>query len=316
MKKNHSDRLKTVLYLNYGGIHDIAVRAIQPNFKVIEIGIDINKNFTLKIKDKKASSVVGSIYYFNKLKELIAKNNIFFDLIAIADLSHPLNNLLFSNFPSKEVILTYDGSVNIINFRMGFKNIIKDIFKKYYCLLNKKKYTCRYRYFNGIDIIKKRQIYQVKNLDFKVNITLDPPLKDYIQSLKNTIIYISIALDYFNVKEYIEHEKKSIQFLKKKYNKTVKILYRRDIPKDYINQKLSIDRSKFNGYSAEEIIYLINPKLIAGDVSSTLFNCSMAMNKLNVISIGLNSYYNNLEKVNPKPTIAALKKYNIKIFNY
>lgn len=305
---------KSTLYLNYGGIHDVAIRSLSSEFDIIEIGIGIQKALSICLDDHKPSSMAGSIYYYRELVKFINKKNLYFDYIAIADLTHPLNNLLFSNFCMKSIVLTYDGSINILNSKMTLKNILKDVLKKCYCFLHDLSYTVRYKNENGINLIKKRQVYELKDLDYSP-ITYDQSTASYIKSLKNVIIYVSIALDYFSETKYREHEKRSIDFLEKKYKRPVKIIYRNNIPDKYINKEKRIDREYFKGQSAEEIIFLINPKLIAGDVSSVLLNCAKAQADLKIISIGLDNYCKNLERRDPNPFIEAFNKKNIHVFN-
>jgi hypothetical protein len=284
-----------ILYSVYTNWHIKLATSLSNILRITTIGpVEINPDINLsdKIFDFRTFKSILFNINSNKLKDDISN----YDIIAVSCLYFTMNNIIYSNFSSRNVFIAYDGFQNhLLNIKPTKLDIIKDYSKKIILSFFNLKYTVRKKCISGYDILAKNQYYpeisnNILSIDFYLN------RKRIFINKSNFILYLSIANSSLNIELYKKYEIKVIEILEYIYNKEIKILYRENISEEYINKKHVFDRTKFISTSGEDIALALNPEIICGDVSSTLLNLKIINKQLNIYSVCLDLYCNYFEK--------------------
>jgi hypothetical protein len=303
-----------ILYSVYTNWHLKLATSLKNILRITTIGpIEINPDINLSDKSFDFRTFKSILFNINsnKLKKDISN----YDIIAVSCLYFTMNNIIYSNFSSKNVFIAYDGFQNhLLNIKPSKLDLFKDYSKKIILSFFNLKYTVRKKCISGYDILIKNQFYP----DISKNIL---PIDFYINRKRITIpkfeyiLYLSIANSSLNIELYKKYEKSVIEKLNIYFNKKIKILYRENISDDFINKEYFFDRTNFYGTSGEDIALGLNPEIICGDVSSTLLNLKILNNKLKVYSVCLDLYCNYFEKKMYNNYLNIFNQVNIPIIN-
>jgi hypothetical protein len=300
-----------ILYVVYTDLHLKLSKSLSYFFKIHTLGpVEINSDFKLSNKKFDFRSFLPIYLFFNKKKIQNLLND--YNYIGISCLNFTMNNIIYSNFKSNNVFITYDGLINLQNIKITPKEKIKDIIK---CILFSFKgiqYTIRKNTISGIDIFKSSSGYidiskTILPIHFYLNINFNR------LSNNNSILYISIANDAIDLNTYLLYEEKVLNFISEYFNKRVKIIYKAGINSNYLNKELMLNRTGMENLITEEIVYLQNFDIVCGDVSSLLFNTKILNPSQKVYSVCLDLYCNLFEKSMLKYYSDTLHFFDIKI---
>ncbi len=302
-----------ILYVVYTDLHLKLSKSLSNFFVIHTLGpVEINSDFKLSNKKFDFRSFLPIYFFYNK-KSL---HNLFndYNYIGISCLNFTMNNIIYSNFKSNNIFITYDGLINLQNISITPKEKIKDIIKSFLFSLRGIKYTIRKNTISGVDIFKSSiGVIDISKTILPIHFYLNNNLNRF--SHNNSILYISIANDAIDLNTYLQYEEKVLNFLSQYFGKQIKIIYKSGINSNYINSELILNRCGMENLTSEEIVYLHNFDIVCGDVSSLLFNTKILNPNQKVYSVCLDLYCQLFEKRMLKYYSDTLHFFDIKILN-
>jgi hypothetical protein len=302
-----------IIYLVYTDLHVNLSKSLSNFFPIKTLGpIDVISDYKISNKKFDFRSFLPIYFFLNKKRIEAIINN--YEYIGISCINFTFNNIIFSNYKSHKVFITYDGLINLQCIDITFKDKAKDIFKYFLFSLRGIKYTIRNKTISGIDILKFHPGFiDISKHIFPIHFFLNIKSKRFLKT--DMILYISIANDAIDLNKYLHYEKVVIHFINIHFNKSLKIIYKTGINSNFINKELLFNRNEMNHLTAEEIIYLYNFDIVCGDVSSLLFNTKILNPTQNVYSICLDTYCKVFEKNMLNAYTKSLQSFDIKILN-
>jgi hypothetical protein len=302
-----------LIYVVYNDLHLKLSKSFSLFYTNETLGpTEVNCNHKFSNKSFDFRSFHSIFIFFNKKRIINLINQ--YDYLGISCINFTMNNLLYSNFSSRNVFITYDGLINLQSVNLTPKEKFKDVIKFLFFSLRGLRYTIRKNTFSGIDIFKMN----LKSIDISKQLL---PIHFFLNKNSNrftkinSVLYISIANDAIDLNNYLQYEKIIIQQISYYFKQSINIIYKEGINDKYINKNLMIHRNQFKDLTAEEIVYLLNYDIVCGDVSSLLFNTKLLNPSQKTYSIGLDKYCNIFEKDMIKHYTNTLEFYGIKILN-
>lgn len=314
---NKLNRTK-ILYVAFNKSHLLQAKSIDRLFDIKILGPkSLNPDYLFSKINFEHGSFLDSLLHLRRdLKDIFENEN--FDALGISCINYPTNNLIYSAIRPKKIYITGDGSINYIYTSLSTKEKFKDIAKKIISFLFGRSYRIRMKSFNGIVDFKNVNLTPLYRLT-KNAYVFDgiAEKKDLIpEKLSNSFLYISIANSSIDPKKYIAYEKEIIRVSQKIHKNRIKILYKENLSLNYQNKDLRFPREKFDALnlSGEQIVAILNPKVIFGDVSSLFLNSAVFLPSTPKFSF-LDLYESHLERSVKKKYIPYFKKFKIKILS-